>query len=407
MNVLISAYACGPKWGSEIGMGWNWVIHLAQHCKITVITEIGFKNDIEEVLPTLNLKFVPKFYYIDIEEQGRKLFWKQGSFIFYSFYKNWQLKAYDLAKDLINTNQFDIVHQLNMIGFREPGYLWKIKNIPYIIGPVGGFEQFPFSYLNLLSFRDKCFYMARSFINILQMKYLIRPKEAYRSAQYVLAATTTGVSRISKYSINLPIIIPETGAKTLDSSFKRNKSKKGNVINIVWCGIIKGSKGLPIALYSIANIRNKEGVHLQIIGDGPNLEKSKKLAQKLQLENVTWHGRSSNEQSKQIIANSDILFFTSLLEATSTVIFEALESGTPVLCHDACGFGNVIDESCGIKIPMISPVKSIELFTDKLNHILENPAILQSLSIGCYERIKQYYWDSKAQQLFDIYKECI
>ena len=79
------------------------------------------------------------------------------------------------------------------------------------------------------------------------------------------------------------------------------------------------------------------------------------------------YGQISNIQSKQIIANSDMLFFTSLLDATSTVIFEALETQTPVLCHDSCGFGFVIDKSCGIKIPMINLTKSIELFSKAID----------------------------------------
>ena len=29
MQILINAYAVNPDWGSEPGMGWNWVIHLA------------------------------------------------------------------------------------------------------------------------------------------------------------------------------------------------------------------------------------------------------------------------------------------------------------------------------------------------------------------------------------------
>ncbi len=26
LNVLINAYAVSPNWGSEPGMGWNWII---------------------------------------------------------------------------------------------------------------------------------------------------------------------------------------------------------------------------------------------------------------------------------------------------------------------------------------------------------------------------------------------
>ena len=87
IRILASVFACGPKWGSEIGMGWNWVINLSQYCQLTVITENGFKEDIEEVLPYLDLKYIPIFHYVDIGDKGRILFMKQGSLKFYKYYK--------------------------------------------------------------------------------------------------------------------------------------------------------------------------------------------------------------------------------------------------------------------------------------------------------------------------------
>lgn len=37
------------------------------------------------------------------------------------------METYEMAKDIIAKQKIDIIHQLNMIGFREPGYLWKIE----------------------------------------------------------------------------------------------------------------------------------------------------------------------------------------------------------------------------------------------------------------------------------------
>ena len=41
MTVLINSYACGPNWGSEVGMGWHWVTSLSNYCQLYVITELG------------------------------------------------------------------------------------------------------------------------------------------------------------------------------------------------------------------------------------------------------------------------------------------------------------------------------------------------------------------------------
>lgn len=53
--------------------------------------------------------------------------WNQGDWRFYKHYHAWQYRTYEIALGIIKIYHIDIVHQLNMIGFREPGYLWKIE----------------------------------------------------------------------------------------------------------------------------------------------------------------------------------------------------------------------------------------------------------------------------------------
>ena len=73
LKVLISAYACSPEWGSEVGMGWNWVCQLARHCELHVITESGFRAAIEAAgTAPFESGSQPVFHYLDIGESGRK-----------------------------------------------------------------------------------------------------------------------------------------------------------------------------------------------------------------------------------------------------------------------------------------------------------------------------------------------
>jgi glycosyltransferase involved in cell wall biosynthesis len=406
LKVLVSAYACGPKWGSEIGMGWNWVIHLAQHCELTVITEVGFKNDIEEVLPTFNLKYLPKFQYIDIGEHGRKLFWKQGSFIFYRYYKRWQLKAYALAKDLVRTNQFDLVHQLNMIGFREPGFLWKIDDIPFVWGPIGGYNQFPWSYLSMLNVNNLFYYIIKNIINKLQIDLLVRPKRAALRANAIFASTNESMKELIKISTVEPLLLNETGCKP--ALKKQSKKRRTSFLKILWVGKLQGLKALPIALNALATLKNKVDYTLTIIGDGPDEKVSRALAVKLGIsEYCYWKGKIFNEDVISTMRESDILFFTSIKEGTPHVVMEAIENGLPVLCHNACGHGATIDDSCGIKIPMKNFKTSISEFSKALRHISQDPYLLDNLSLGALKRANELTWESKALFMINKYNQVI
>ncbi|WP_456376518.1 glycosyltransferase [Lutibacter sp.] len=404
LNILVSAYACGPNWGSEIGMGWHWVINLSNYCQLTVLTEKGFQKDIEDKLPQLDLKYTPKFYYIDIGDKGRKLFWKQGSFMFYHYYKKWQKKALILAKKLIKQQKFDIVHQLNMIGFREPGYLWEIEGIPFVWGPVGGYNQVPWSYIPKMDIKNIFYYSIKNIINGIQIKLLNRPKKSAKNASLLFAATKESYLVLNKYSKNKPILLNETGC----SSSHKKESRDCKVIRILWVGRIQGLKALPIALRALEKIKDKVNYSFTIIGEGPDFFLNKKLSKELQLSSkCIWKGKIPNDEVLNEMKNSDFLFFTSLKEGTPHVITEAIQCGLAVLCHDACGHGAVITESCGIKIPMINYKKSIEGFSNEIIKLSQNKELLQLLSDGAINRANELSWDSKANFMYQKYLEAI
>lgn len=111
------------------------------------------------------------FYYNSVSEEIQRMCWNQGDWRFYKHYRDWQWKTYLMAKEIIQQHSIDIVHQLNMIGFREPGYLWKIENKPFVWGPIGGLKQFPDAYLQNTGLKMRLFNKLKNRINIFQVKH--------------------------------------------------------------------------------------------------------------------------------------------------------------------------------------------------------------------------------------------
>ena len=88
-------------------------------------------------MPTLEQGKNMHFFYNPVSEEIRKMCWNQGDWRFYKYYREWQWKTYLLAKDICKVEKIDVLHQLNMIGFREPGYLWKLSQengVPFVWG---------------------------------------------------------------------------------------------------------------------------------------------------------------------------------------------------------------------------------------------------------------------------------
>lgn len=407
LKVLINAYACSPGMGSEPGMAWNWVSNLAKFCELYIITEGEFRDKIEEVVPTLEQGKNMHFYYNPVSDEIRKMCWNQGDWRFYKYYKQWQWKTYQIAKEIVASHHIDVLHQLNMIGFREPGYLWEIDGIPFVWGPIGGLKQFPLAYLNNAGWKEKLFNRVKNLINILQIKYDRRVSSALHKASILVSSIPDSYRAIKKYQHIESYIIPETGCFLSDDlPLERFEQKE---FHIMWVGKFDFRKQLPIAIKTLKESANKN-IIMDIYGTGNDqqIALNKKLVKDLGIENqIVWHGNQSNSAVIKAMKKAQLFFFTSVNEDTSTVVLEAISSRLPVLCFNACGFGAVVDNTVGRKIELSNPDRSVKEFAEILNYLEKNRDLLKEMSLNCKKKQEELSWDNKAKQMVELYKKAI
>lgn len=391
--------------GSEPGMAWNWCIHLSKHNELFIITEGEYRDNIESFMANYENKDNLHFYYVPVTPKVRKMAWNQGDWRFYYFYEEWQKRVLEVAKHIISEHDIDILHQLNMIGFREPGYLWKIKDIPFVWGPIGGLHQFPKSYLQGSDAKMKAFFNLKRVLNKSQIKYSTRVNNAIKRANKLISATPDSYNAIKKYKGKESIHIPDQGC----FKYKIEPSSRfyNTTLQVAWVGKFDFGKQLHVALRAIAETKNKN-IILNIYGSGSERQtnESKALAERLKIENqVIFHGFQSNSKIQQVMRESDLFFFTSVSEGTPTVVMEAISNALPVLCFDACGFGAVVDETIGIKLPLTNPAKSINDFAKQLNKLYADRTLLDNFSSNCKTVQEKYSWDRKALQVTELYQE--
>lgn len=404
ISVLINAYACSPNMGSEPGMAWNWCINLANYCELHIITEGEFQDKIKAILPTLPQGKNMHFYYNPVSDEIRKICWNQGDWRFYKYYKEWQWKTYLMAKDICQKNHIDILHQLNMIGFREPGYLWKISDIPFIWGPVDAKESFPMAYLKGASLKTKLFMQLKNAITKWQLQHAKRVQLATKRASYVISASSNSQQAFKKYfQLDSPLL-NETGCYIQEHPII-DKSQK-EYLDILWVGKLDFRKQLGLALRSIAKTQNPH-IKLHIVGGGNTLL-YQELTKELGIESqCKWHGAVSHEEVQKIMQESDVFFFTSVAEGTPHVVLEAIGNNLPVVCFDTCGQGDSVNEKVGIKISLSTPNQSIIDFAEKINYLYQNRSILQQLSEGCNKRQKELSWCNKTLQMIELYNKVL
>lgn len=408
LKILVSCYACGPNWGSEIGMGWNWTQSLGKKVDLTVITEKTFEKEIEETYrdKKRNKNLAPIiFQYVDIGPSARERGWNQGDWSFYFDYRSWQWKVYQLARILHQKEKYDLVHQLNMTGYREPGFLWKLT-APFVWGPIGGHMQMPLAYLSILGVKDSLKNIIRNIVNYLQMRFQPRVLKAMEKASLLIACTPEDENAIGRIHGKRAELIIETGKVNIKPYHHVFNTRRS--LEVLWSGKFFPRKALPLALRAIKEASLYCPLKLTVIGSGPCEARWKREANELGIsEKITWLGKVPHEIALKVTRNSDLLLFTSLMEGTPHVVLEALSFGLPVICHDAFGFGVAVNETCGLKVPLQSPELSSKGFAEALIKLKTQKGLITRLSNGAFKRAQELSYDKKAQQVVDLYQKVL
>lgn len=407
MKVLINAYACSPYRGSEPGMGWNFVRSLSRLHELHIITEQDeFQWQIEKYFKEHpeEQKYYHFHYVKRINWDVLRKIWPPS---YYWTYAIWQREALKLAERLDAEEHFDVIHQLNMVGFREPGYLWKM-NKPLVWGPMGNFNITPWCLLPVMGWYGMLFYAVRNVMNWWQARFSARVRKATSEAKALICVMEDDRKVVKRLYGRDAVVMPEVGLMEFPPEEQRPVVRTpSEKMRIAWSGIHVQRKALPLLLKAMKHCAHKDEMELHIIGEGPCTGAWKRIAEKQGIANVVWHGQVCRDEALRIMRQSHVFALTSLSEATSTVLLEALSLHLPVVALNHLGFAGVVNESCGIKIEVENPSQISKDFAVALDKLFENEKNRQMLSDGAYKRALEYSWEEKARMIDEIYHKCV
>lgn len=402
MKILINCYACSPYKGSEPGMGWNFIKSLCRLHELHIITESKFQQDLNQYFEE-HPEEKPFYHFYFIEKERHKKLRKIWPPSYYWFYKAWQKKALILAKTLDQKENFDVIHQLNMVGYREPGYFYKL-NKPLVWGPIGGMCISPWCLLPSTGIYGTLYYGFRNLINIYQMHFKTRVRSFAKSSSAIISATQDNHDGILKRWGKESIIIPEVGMLE-DKQKKQISPRSNNILKIAWSGQHTPGKALNLLLEAISISNLKDNIELHVIGQGKYTLRWKRLAKRYHLNNIIWHGWVKREEAISIMKECNLFCITSIADLTSTVLLEALSYGLPVIALNHCGFSNVITIDCGIKIDIHSKKQVVNDFAQAIKTIYNNEEWRIQISQNALKRASDFTWEEKATQIDNIYHQ--
>ncbi|WP_269631604.1 glycosyltransferase family 4 protein [Pelomonas sp. BJYL3] len=400
--LLVSAHHCAPDMGSEHAVGWNLVSRLARQRPLILVTQDNeFRPAVERGMAALRAQGcdVHDFYVRHgSRTDGRKNSLRLGYYLTYIVY---QWRVYQLAKTLRSRFRIVAAHHLNIVGFREPGFLWKL-DLPFLWGPVGGLVYTPRALFGELTLKMRLFLNLTEWITRLQFRLSPRVKAAYRATQRpggaFIAATQDIGQRFQRRFGGSFHWIPETGAEDIpEEQLARTATGGGASLRLLWAGALVDRKPLGMLLDAIAALpaAAREQIELTVVGDGDSRPRYEAQAQDLGIR-ATFHGWVSHAQAQAHFSQADLFVLLSVKDLTTNVVFESLAHGLPVLCLDHHGYAEIVDDSCGVKIPIGTPGGMRAAIGTVLQGFLGDRQALARLAPGARQRARQFTWDRNA-----------
>lgn len=405
MKVLLSAYACEPGRGTELGVGWNTAWEIAKYHEVWVLTRPDDGREaIEAELsrnPNPNLHFV----YFTLPVLGS--IWRFGSIAFLIHYYFWQVQAYFVARRLHQEIDFDLAHHVTFVRHSTPSFL-ALLPIPFIWGPVGGGESAPDPFWRDFSFRNRVYEILRSAARWFGERDPFARMTARRSTIVRVTTQDTAI-RVQQMGAQKIEVFPEASL-TKEEIVRLTKCASTDItaVRFISMGRLLHWKGFHLGLRAFALAALPEAEYW-VLGDGPERQRLEALAAELGIANqVKFWNRLPRDEALQKLGTCTALVHPSLHDSGGWVCLEAMTAARPVICLDLGGPAIQVTDKTGFKVNAPDPDLAVEGLAAAMVRLANDPELSLSMGQAGQLRVKEFYnWESRGQQICQLYEEVV
>ena len=400
MKLLLSAYACEPNKGSELGNGWNWALECARlGYEVWCLTTPDGKANIEA---ELNLVKEPNLHmvYVSVPEWVNKASnYQAGVYLHYLY---WQQVAYKKAKELSQKINFDVVHHITLGSLQMSTALWRLKK-PLIFGPVGGGQK-AHGALKKYFYHWLKMEVARDIVSMLLVKFNPNVRNTMRYASKILVTNEDTYKLARDNGASNPEMFLDT---SLPESFYPKQMPQRNrtgVLKILWVGRVYPRKGLPLVLDALSKVRKDLNFELTLIGDGPAGYMIPQWLKQFELEDkVKVMGQVPWEKVQQAYLTHDLFFFCSLRDSFASQYLEAMAYGLPLISLNLYGVKAFVPDNAAIKITPTTAEQTCEELAKAVEYFYDNPEELKRYGENAFVYAKEHTFKKKIDQISAYY----
>lgn len=309
-----------------------------------------------------------------------------------------------ISRYLAAGEHFDIAHQILPQAMRH-GTPLRHFQIPYVIGPCGGGLRTPAAFAGEVG-RGPLLTRLRA-TDHWRLRHDPWLRQSFSRAALVLGVAPYVADVLAAVPVARFEVMLERSHAGITPDFQRCHEE--GKLELLHVGRAVRTKGLLDMVRAMAHLKDLARVSLTSAGDGEDLASCRAEAERLGVaDRITFLGQMSRDDVDSLYQRADVFAFPSFREPMGGVLFEALHWGLPVIIAGCGGPGYIIDDSCGIRIPVSDPETYPREIAEAVRRLAGEPGLRRQLGVGARNRISSFgTWEMTATRLVHLYREIV
>lgn len=291
---------------------------------------------------------------------------------------------------------FDVVHIFGLYDLLGPAIAaqCRIRNIPYVVEPIGMFLPI------VRSFWKKCVYRSLFGKEMLDGARSLIATSEQEAEELAMAGIPRGKIFLRRNGVEIPDVLPPRG---------RFRAKHGILAAarvILFLGRLsaKKSPALLLQAFDALGAELLQNADARLVFAGPDDEGLKaslsQTATKLGLASrVLFTGGLFDAAKWEAYRDADIFALPSQNENFGNTAAEAVAAGTPVVVTEGCGIAPLLGGDAGIIVG-----HNADSISQALRSLLTDPELHARLSAGCREVTARLGWAEPAEAMESLYR---
>lgn len=401
-RLMVSAYACEPWKGSEIGVGWHWVLQLSREFDLWVITRANNREPIERWMA--DNPGYENIHWVYFDLSARHLERKHGRKGVHRYYLKWTKASDALIRQTMQENSISA-----FIHLTYGNAIWPVSRYgaskQFIWGPIGGLETIPREYSRHYDAKSRIIESVRR----LAVKCVIHTpffRRRCRKADLILCKTDITRKSLPGFCSHKAVLMTDVAAESTPHAAVGCSG--GDILKLLCVGRLDAWRGFDLAIEAVGRLHDAGmRVHLDILGKGPDKARLKGMIGTLKLDGmVSLRGEVSSEDYRHYLSEADIVLNPSLKEGAVTVSFDTMAAGKPLVALDTTGYTRYFRPDYSVIIPRGSRRDVIASIVAAVTR-LSDSSLRQAMGMAAFKAASEVTWDFHGNEIRNAVRNVI